>query len=356
MRHLIAVCYANARPDLKIGVVLSQKLRTLSYLGAFCVVGLHFAHFVDTSTVVNAFINDAFLRGCFFASVSMFFIFSGMLLVKDFDGSLSWWRMAMLKRVKTLLLPYLVWCIGYSVCVQIIDGRTDFLTFRFWLECLGVSPSRVLPLYPQMWYVRNLMGLCFISPLLIFAVQCLARLRVGGLLFGCSFLAASLFDFPLKDQLVMSTLYFMVGIYLGFNSRLLTRGVPTWVVFCFVVVVLVRGFGRKLFGEPPQILHWISFPFAIACLWKAYDCIISFNGVDRLLKKPWIVEIQNTSFLLYCFHMWIVLRFVPWPAAMDGWVLQPIFQSFVVMMVCYVLYRVLRRGCPVACVWLTGGR
>lgn len=349
-------CYLDARPDLRIDGALSQKLRVLSYLSAFCVVCLHFAHYIDTSTWVNAFLNDAIVRGCFFASVSLFFIFSGMLLVKNFTGSLAWWKMAMKKRIKTLLIPYLVWCVGYGLVVQVIDQRTDYITIGFWLECLGISPTRVLPLYPHMWYVRNLLCLCAISPALIVLVQLLIRQRLGILLFGCIFACASILDFPLKDQTVMATLYFMIGIYLGFNSDLLVRRVPNIVFFVFGVILLLRGIGRQLWGTPPQFLHWVAFVFAIVCVWHVYDFAVSFAAFDRLMKKPWMIEVQNTSFFLYCFHMWIVLRFRPWPTFMDGWAIQPVFQSFVVMAVCYGLCRLIRRVSPWACVLLTGGR
>lgn len=349
-------CYAQARPNLEIDSRLSQKIRALSYLGAFCVVCLHFGHYIDTSTWINAFVNDALIRGCFFASVSLFFVFSGILLVKDFDGSLVWWKASMMKRIKTLLLPYLFWCVGYGLTVRLILGTTNFMTVCFWLECLGVSPTRVLPLYCQMWYVRNLFVLCALSPLLIVIVQFLSRYRVGLFLFGCVFIMTSIFDFPLKDQTVMAVLYFMIGIYLGFNSGWLTRKVPDWFLVAFIVILLIRGFGRQMWGVPPQSLHWISFAFAIVCVWRFYDFAVSCAPVERLMKKPWMVELQNSSFFCYCFHMWIVLRFSPWPSFMDGWVLQPVLQSCVVMGGCYVLYRMMRRFCPWICILTTGGR
>lgn len=348
--------YRVPRSDLTIDTNLSQKLRVLSYLGAFCVVCLHFGRFIDTSTWINAFISDAIIRGCFFASVSMFFMFSGMLLVKDFDGSATWWRHSMVKRFKTLFIPYLFWCVSYGVAVQFPDNLHRLQSFGFWMECLGVSPNRVLPLYCQMWYVRNLLLLCLFSPLLILIVNFISRHRTMQITFGIVFLMVSVIDFPLKDQTVMATLYFMIGIYLGFNSCWLKKKTPTVVCWVFVVLLVVRGIGRHLWGMPSPYLHWIIFAFAIAFIWRFYDYLMSFKVVDGIMKKKWVIDWQNTSFFLYCLHMWILLQYPQWPRCMDGWVFQPIFQSFVIMTTVYIVYVPMRKYLPWLCKLTTGGR
>ena len=348
--------YKMPRPDLTIDANLSQKLRVLSYVGAFCVVCLHFGRFIDTSTWVNAFVSDAIIRGCFFASVSMFFMFSGMLLVKDFDGSATWWRRSVAKRVTSLLVPYLFWCVSYGVYFLLHGHAECYSSVGFWLQCLGISPHHVLPIYCQMWYVRNLFLLCIISPLLILAVNFIFKYRATQIVFAIVFLVASVLDFPLKDQTVMATLYFMVGIYLGFNSRWLKKKTPIVVCCGFAALLVVRGVGRHLWGMPSPYLHWVVFAFAIAWVWRFYDFIVSFKVVDGLMKKKWMVDLQNTSFFLYCLHMWIFLQCPQWPKCMDGWVVQPIFQSFVIMAATYAIYVPMRKYLPWLCRLTTGGR
>ena len=348
--------YKTPRPDIKIDSRLSQKLRALSYLGAFCVVCLHFAHFIDTSTWVSAFLNDAIIRGAFFASVSMFFMFSGMLLVKDFDGTTLWWKRSIQKRVKTLLVPYLFWCIAYGVAFILKNNTHQFSSVDFWLRCFGISPYHPLPIYCQMWYVRNLFLLCLVSPLLIVLVNWISRRRVLEFVSCAIFVLASVLDFPLKDQTVMAMLYFMAGIYLGFNSRWLKRKIPNWISWTLALLLVIRGIGRHLWGTPSPYLHWIVFAFTIAWVWRFYDFAVSFKSVDSFLKNRWMVDLQSTSFFLYCFHMWIVLWYPHWPICMNGWVLQPVLQSIVVLAVAYVLYLAIRKYAPILMNMMTGGR
>lgn len=348
--------FADPRPNLRIDDYLSRKLKVMSYAAALCVVCLHFGRNIDTGTWLNAFLNDAIIRGCFFASVSLFFLFSGMLLVKNFDGSLSWWKSTVVKRAKTLLVPYLFWCVLYGVCSRVVDTPDQLLSLSFWLKCLGVSPHRVLPLYCHMWYVRNLMVLCLLSPLFILAVNYMAGQRSTMFIAATLFIIVSVVDFPLKDQTVMASLYFMVGMFLAFHSDLLKRRVPTWVFLVWIALLILRGVGRHVWGVPSPYLHWVVFIFTIVCVWAIYDFLYRFKSIQSILGWKFIADLTSTSFLLYCAHMWVVISLSPWPAFMDGWVVQPILQTVVIAGFVYIAYKLLIQRSAWLSRIMTGGR
>lgn len=86
----------------------SKKISVLSTVAAVLIVCLHVpkTNEMGFQRFVESFV------GTYFGAVAVpfFFVVSGFLLGKHTDEA-GWYRAALVKRIKTLLLPYLICCV-----------------------------------------------------------------------------------------------------------------------------------------------------------------------------------------------------------------------------------------------------
>lgn len=98
--------------------------------------------------------------------VPMFFTISGFLFFYNSDFSLTIYRNKLKRRVRSLLIPYLLWNIWVFILLLIIK-KVSFgdLLYALWDYRNG------MPVASQFWFIRDLMKLCIISPLIYFGIK-----------------------------------------------------------------------------------------------------------------------------------------------------------------------------------------
>ena len=148
MRHGVSALVDNIQ---EIDTKLSAKIANMGFFCAVLIVALH----VPFDSVLKSTICQM--------AVPCFFLMSGYLLVGHCDST-GWWKRAINKRLQSLILPYVavntIWFL-YKVCLGGIS-----LSFYNCTSALGLNLF-VVPALGSMWYVRNLLLLVMISPLLV---------------------------------------------------------------------------------------------------------------------------------------------------------------------------------------------
>lgn len=156
---------------------ISHKISNMSFLCALLVVLLHIFPSNQASTTVQ--IVDKFISyGLGRIAVPFFFIASGYF-IGHHVGDKGWWKFAILKRLKTLLIPYLMWNILFAIlllsAIVVADlnaGRSlsyGINEFNF-CSVIGLDPF-CQPVNGVTWYIRALLMYLALSPFLVWCLR-----------------------------------------------------------------------------------------------------------------------------------------------------------------------------------------
>lgn len=153
---------------------ISNKIANMGIVCAMMVVLIHL-HCPESSASI-AFVRRLLPNGVCAMAVPFFFIASGYLLAGHI-GEAGWWRKALAKRIRTLLVPMLIWSVlwmAYEILLPLMANLAHGcdlsrnLPAVTWVEVLrlaGLHPFHE-PYLGVLWFVRMLFALVVFSPLL----------------------------------------------------------------------------------------------------------------------------------------------------------------------------------------------
>lgn len=271
---------------------MNKRITLFSFAWMFGIVLFH-ACTGDSSRGYAELMSDFRIGG-----VSFFYIISGFFLMKHFDevrGG-AWWKHEMSKRVRTLGIPYVLWC------VLGLNG-TDWL-YQFGI--VGICPTANSPL----WYVKNLMIFCAISPLIVWCVR-----RQSSQLFVWTVVGATIvlpwMHLPLKFGVFLSLLMFAAGIgaaiHRGAFDALLTRAASVLGLVWFGAIAL------RILGVAPTIIDW-----PLRCYSGGALAALSFVAIARMPDVQSLPSVCDLTFFVYCSHA-LFLRWIhPFSAGVGG--------------------------------------
>lgn len=106
-------------------------------------------------------------------SVPIFLLISGYLFFREgsYELTKELWISKLKKRVFSLLVPYLLWnFIGYIIYAITVGFSFEDFFHSFWvIDIPGRSGSS--PIDGPLWYVRNLMIMVVISPIIAYMIK-----------------------------------------------------------------------------------------------------------------------------------------------------------------------------------------
>lgn len=293
----------------------SGKLANLGFLCACLVVTIHVPRLASAEGVA-AWCHALLPNGLARVGVPFFFVAAGFFLAGHV-GERGWWAREVGKRVRSLLVPYLIWPAAFLVLSFAITLAANAVagaawsrgfpqSVPAWCASLGWSLTEGPSLY-TFWFVRTLMLFVLAAPLLAWPIR-LGRWR-GGLWVLLWWLVYGLshpwpaegplegggvwpMAFPLSRE---GLAYFTLGLWLRrFPLRLrLPRGVA-WGLL---------GGAMGLFA----LTHWAMLR---ECAWYAYPrwmgLPLALVALWRLIPAtPWPRGLTGLAFPLYVTHPFI---------------------------------------------------
>lgn len=220
-------------------------------------------HYTVNGTQFIAYlIFDTFLRD---NSVPVFFFISGFLLFYNTDKwNIGVWCNKIKRRIHTLFIPYIIWNV-YAILflwVTMSCGMTAYMangadftpsirniTNCFWKydgALANVYLPSIFPINISTWYVRDLIIMCLISPIIYWILKKFPTLTI---------ITVSIIWFLTKEYTAL--FFFTVGAYYSIHKRSL----PILSLKCITTVIIVYILSASIVCIYPKILEQCKFQY-----------------------------------------------------------------------------------------------
>lgn len=295
---------------------LSTKMRILSSISMILVA---FHHSSNTSLQAaatlesagnefNRFIQHFFGQGLTRITVPVFFLISGYLFFQHITGRFSEFIPKFRKRVKTLLVPYLLWSawgLLFFFALQQIPQARGFFNNTLIENFSGPEILHTLlfdPIPYQLWFVRNLLYLVAFSPLIYWVLKYTGIVPL--ILIFVVYIEAVDFSFVIIKR--DAVFFFCLGAFLAIhkNGLLVKKRDNSWYwIFPAVWLLLVFVKTALTFKDQEEtyalfLLHRTCVILGIISYWCLYDLLMK----NKTSPNKTLVQLASFSFFIYAFH------------------------------------------------------
>lgn len=357
---------------MKITPYNSKKITALNFVLILLVLYIHNS-FVEAEGYPLVMALQHFMGGNGLASaaVPLFFVISGMLFFNKVDN-ISQCLAKQKKRVKTLLIPYILWNLIFVLCfavMSIIPGINGLISADYIGTFFGngmvnaVKQIFYVPAAFHLWFLRDLLLFVVFTPILLYLLRFTKWLAPVILIFMSVHLLQSGFYDTIEygvfrfDGIVL----FSIGGCIAKNGsleqldRLITKPI--------IVIATIVYFGNAVWHISNNSYNcWYNFATALCgCIvvWKGYDYIFNLSSINN--KTSILTPYLGYSFFIYLFHeptLNIIKKLCLKIVGVHEWslvllyIVIPIIMAFIAIAVAKALQRLTPRAYKI----LTGNR
>ena len=318
----------SPQPSLTVSDFNSRKFKFWSFLSMFLLVFVHGynldVRYMQPWTVpgellsFTTFTEYFFANGIFRFRIPMLFIISGFLYALHDDRP---YRQRTTKRLRTLLLPYLIWsALGFaftyfleifpytrelvigSNIVRIDDSRALLHDYH-WYEML--VRWILIPVPYQLWFIRVLLIYNIAYP----AIRWCVMHRIAKWIFFSIALLMWLGTMGFVFFEGEGLLFFSLGVWMqktNFNIDIPARWLkPLWWGTAFILLAAVKTFiafqGQPFLGNGIfpvlTLLHKLVILSGLITAWYGCNAIVKWS-----MQRKWFVWLTAFSFMIYAVH------------------------------------------------------
>lgn len=294
---------------------LSLKLKVISFFAIILVVFLHSYDLVikigsgnvlSLNKGYSTFIQEFISQGVTRVAVPIFFTISGYLFFLGLKGSLPEFKKKMKKRVKTLFFPYLLWSI-LGILLYLILQSLPIVQNYFTKKLISEYSVKELldtiflnPIPYQFWFIRDLIILTLLSPLLFWLLR---YLKIGLISF---LLILWFYNFDLIIIANEAILFFVLGGHLALHQQnwilhhFSTK--ETFILFTSWMAIILAKTTMIHFDLSTllvtNIIHKIGILIGVLAVWAMYDFFVK----KLKTKESKYSFLFSFTFFIYAFH------------------------------------------------------
>lgn len=348
---------------------LSKVIDTMRMPLIFLVVIAHLAPFAYPTIKFNISANDTYvLVSEMFShhiakfSVRCYFLVSGYYFFKNFSGDvLPFYKKQFRSRLRTIINPYIIWNIIAGIAIFsknfifIKLGKPVDDDFGILMDAGFYHNIWEVPINFPLWYLRDLIVMVLISPLIVYFIK---YFRAYGIM-GLAILYLAFIEIPVPGFSMTAIFFFSLGAYFSLEKRDMLKlfdkvKYPAMVLTFLFLCLALNASGtdyHEYFLRVFILAGVISMFNLFAYLNDNYEVMIKLTGFSSL------------SFFIYVFHEiyiieWLKGFFFNHHLFVEGW---DRFYAYLIIpilcvAICSFIYFVLMKMMPKVFVFLLGGR
>lgn len=331
-------------------MITKQDSEIISMLRFPLIVGVVFIHSQLSNIDACGLCLQHFLGGSFGAiAVPLFLIISGYLFYNNIEVfSRDVYKRKILSRIKSLLIPYLIWnTIAYLLYAYKFGFNILHLIKAYWSFDMP-NREESSPADGPLWYIRNLLLIViFLSPIIFWLIK-----RTKYYLIIPMGILWLLNVYPFGNGRGIAFLFFYVGAYMSLSDRQFAiNGHKCYLCVAFFCLLSILC----------QIVPEKYFVFEILLRLNKVAGIFSILSVVTYLQKKKVrcggAILASSSFFIYCCHD-LFLPFLKSVIAIDE---NNEFWRYLIvvgtdLVLCLLLYKIVVWVFPKTSKYLTGGR
>ncbi|HCQ75921.1 MAG TPA: hypothetical protein DIV44_03850 [Leeuwenhoekiella sp.] len=295
----------------KIYFLTSALVLLIVYIHSFNIDALSYYTHNDKSLqyIFVFFIEDLISNKLSRVAVPIYFFISGLLLFKDYHFNKESIFGKLISRLRTLLLPYLVWSLGIFILFFLIQYNQKLLSFfkNHYLHGLSFKGILNAVFYDsfnyQLWFVRDLFLLVLISPIIYIILKSriwflyIVILLIFWLLGKTSYM-------PNFDNQIEALSFFSFGALIAIRNYwdIVNKGIGSkfnqilvfiWIfVSVFLSYLSVNGYNSDFL----YIIYKINLLLGVCVVWNSSNYLI----IDK--HSFLSIRFFSLSFFIFCFH------------------------------------------------------
>lgn len=275
---------------------LSNKLSVMYAILIIMVVYIHSSYVEakdwELASFLQTFTSAGICRiaNCLFFSISGYLFARNILSMKDVFLKIK-------KRLRTLLVPYLLWNVIFVlwfVVLDVIPGVSQYVNSSGTLKRLMEQPVLqtfydlwISPAAFQLWFLRDLIVMVLFTPILWYWAK--------------KQWASALLAAIISTYFYGWLIYFWIGIIAATNKLDIENYYKwTWVIIGCALIYIGYAFYVGIYGMLPSYIEFSINLCGLYLVWVIYD-LLAKGKVSLTTVAPW-KWICGYSFFIYLFH------------------------------------------------------
>lgn len=315
LRVILIIFVIFMHYPLFLGTCTSSDLSTLDY------------SFSNLSTIAFDYIQVLLNKVLSANAVPLFYVFSGYLFFLKYSSNVDCYLNKLKKRTFSLMIPYILWNIAtlifFCAIFLIINHELNFPEYfiqqggisflwdsNVWGEndvnWLGWHTPWSGPIDIPLWYVRNLIVMVLLSPVVFFILKYSGIF--GLILLASGFMSGIFINVPGLNS--TSFFFFSFGAYFAINNHDLIQGIQAkkqakklMAILCFISICVLM----YCIVSGDSVIYRYTRPFyilfySISTLYMGRMFVIRYRKTSS-----YIASFSNSVFFIYASHILIIV-------------------------------------------------